>query len=749
MKKAALLFTLGCLTAAAAFAATEVCIPHVTVAGGWTTVVKLYNPGYTTAQYTAQRYNAAGDPVGVELSGTLPERSWGSIGGSALAYEGFLRVTSAWNLLVKVEYRYADTPSVCEFFLDGATSTGWVLPNSSRSWMNYTGLAVVNTSASPATLTVQGWKNGAKVAPDFSRSLGPGEKFVALTDQLWTGVGYDDLDTLVVRCSTYLPAPVSITGNFAGDRHLFFAGQVEPHKGKPTDASPPPTASLGDPRAPAMINAWCSHVTAAGGWKTTVSLFNASGATGNYTYTTYDAQGNETGSFLMGSIPAMSWAEIPHTTLNYEGSLQVTGSDNVVVKSTYQFGDSPSVCEFYVSPNTAGNWVIPNSVRSWMNYTGLAFVNPTASTVQVSVEAWKNGRMVALPSRHNLAAHAKFVRLSEQLWTGIGYDDADTLVVRTSASIPAPISITGNSAGDRHLFFAAQAEPVNGQAADPVGPDPIVGALRFIPRGLFVQGSPAGEPCREDNENQFVHLLNTNLAAMETEVTRQMWADLRAVQPGLPADPSAVWLMQTLNYPVQQLKWHAAVLFANLLSLQNGLQRCYYKDWLMLIPVDASNYAEGTIYWRTDANGYRLPTEGEWEYMCRAGTSTPFWIAEPAYAASNCEDPLMEGYDQLETAGWFSANSSDRTHLCGYKAANPWGLFDVHGNVQEFCWDAHGAYPSGSQVDYRGPAFNTFHITRGGNWDQSARAMRSAQRSSLADYGSSNRIGFRLVRTLP
>lgn len=748
MKKAFLILTVLLGTAAMVAGATDVWIPHITSVGGWKTVVRMYNPGYTPAEFTVQKYDAEGNPFDPALPGSWPERSWGEINSAYLGYEGSLRITSAWNYLVKVEYRCGTTPSVCEFFLSGTPATGWVLPNSTRTWLDYTGLAVVNTHASPVTLIVQGWKGGAKVASDFTRDLAPGEKFVALTDQLWSGVGYDDLDTLIVRSTAAIQTPVSITGNYAGDRHLFFAGQLEPHKGK-MEASALDERLAGSAASPEGVSVWCSHVTAAGGWKTSVSLYNASMEAGSYSYTKYDAEGNELGSFLLGIIPSRAWVVIPHTILNYEGTVKVSGSDNVLAKSTYQLGDSPSVCEFYLSPDTAADWVIPNPVRSWMDYTGLALVNPTSSNVGISIEAWKGGKMVAPPSHYNLAAKAKFVRLSNQIWSGIEYDEVDTVVVRASTAISSPISITGNNTGDRHLFFAGQAEPVNGSAADPVGPDPIAGPLRFIPRGLFVQGSPSSEPCREDIETQFTHLINTQFAAMETEVTRQMWADLKAVQPSLPADPSAVWLLQNLEYPVQQVKWHTTVLFANLLSLQNGLQRCYYKDWLMLIPVDASNYAEGTIYWRTDANGYRLPTEGEWEYMCRAGTSTPFWIVEPVYSTANCGDTLMEGYDQLETVGWFSANSSDKTHRCGTKAANPWGLFDVHGNVKEFCWDSWGTYPSGSQVDYRGPAFNAMHMTRGGNWGQYARQMRSAYRDGLSDNGSNNRIGFRLVRTLP
>ncbi|MBP7865101.1 MAG: SUMF1/EgtB/PvdO family nonheme iron enzyme [Acidobacteria bacterium] len=749
MKTGLLIVSLFLVTTSA-MAAINVWVPHVTNVGGWTTVIKMYNPGYTAAEFTAQKYDVAGNPVGAPMTGSWPERAWGEIGSSYLDHEGSVNIHSSWNYLVKVEYRYGSTPSVCEFFLSDYAIPGWILPTSARSWLDYTGLAVLNTDSLTTGLTVEGWKDGVKVAPDFHRDLASREKFVALSDQLWTGIGYSDLDTLVVR-STAIQAPMSITGNFAGDRHLFFAGQYEPIYGKPGDvplSGQPPDADS----APESVTFWCAHVTAVGGWKTSVQLYNATSSTATYSYAKYDTEGHELGNFPLGLIPARAWAEIPHTVLNYEGTVQISGSDMVLAKSTYQFGDSPSVCEFYLSTKNETNWVIPNSVRSWMNYTGLALVNSTDAPIEVNLEAWKNGKMVAWPVRCNLAARSKYVNLSNQIWSGIDYNEVDTLIARSSSAITAPISITGNNAGDRHLFFAGQAEPDNGNAGDPVGPDPLIGPLRFIPRGLYVQGSPTSEPCRQSNETQFTHLINTKFAAMETEVSRRMWADLKTVQPTLPDDPSEVWLMQSLDYPVQNVSWNHAVLFANLLSVQNGFQPCYFKDFMMLVPVSASNYQTGATYWRSAATGYRLPTEGEWEYLCRAGTSTPFWIVEPAYSAANCGNTGETGYDQLETAAWFKANGAGKTNLCGFKAANPWGLCDVHGNVHEWCWDWFGTYPTGGQVDYHGPSsgeFGDYRVLRGGSWDQAAQNARSAYRGSINPAASSNLLGFRLVRTLP
>ena len=94
----------------------------------------------------------------------------------------------------------------------------------------------------------------------------------------------------------------------------------------------------------------------------------------------------------------------------------------------------------------------------------------------------------------------------------------------------------------------------------------------------FVQGSTTDEPCRSTAETQFTHVLTRDLAVMETEITRQMWADLKAVQPTLPIDPTNTSYGSGMTNPVQNPTWYETVLFANLLSVRNGLTRCYYKD---------------------------------------------------------------------------------------------------------------------------------------------------------------------------
>ena len=130
---------------------------------------------------------------------------------------------------------------------------------------------------------------------------------------------------------------------------------------------------------------------------------------------------------------------------------------------------------------------------------------------------------------------------------------------------------------------------------------------------------------------------------------------------------------------------------------------------------------------------YRLPTEAEWEYACRAGTKTEYYTGD--------------GEAALNEAGWYKNNSEGKTHPVGQKKPNPWGLYDLHCNVGQWCSDYHGDYPAGNVADPRGPAVgdkDASHVLRGGSWGAFPARCRAALRDWHApDYRTSG-IGFRV-----
>ena len=130
---------------------------------------------------------------------------------------------------------------------------------------------------------------------------------------------------------------------------------------------------------------------------------------------------------------------------------------------------------------------------------------------------------------------------------------------------------------------------------------------------------------------------------------------------------------------------------------------------------------------------YRLPTEAEWEYACRAGTTTAYSFGD--------DDKL------LGDVGWFKENSDSKTHPVGGKKSNTWGLYDMHGNVDEWCGDWHGGYPDGEVMDPQGPSSGVLRVNRGGSWGGTARDCRSATRSSYVPSDRRGSLGLRVVRS--
>jgi formylglycine-generating enzyme required for sulfatase activity len=179
--------------------------------------------------------------------------------------------------------------------------------------------------------------------------------------------------------------------------------------------------------------------------------------------------------------------------------------------------------------------------------------------------------------------------------------------------------------------------------------------------------------------------------------------------------------------PVEQMRWSDAVRYCNARSKAEGLEPCYdLNTW-------KCNFA---------ANGYRLPTEAEWEYACRAGTTTAYFFGD---------DQL-----KLKAYAWYEDNSASKPRPVGQKPPNPWGLYDMHGNVWEWCNDFYKVdyYQESPKENPRGPQTGETKVLRGGAWKFSAESCRSGYRYNenpgYADVCFGYDIyGFRCVRDAP
>lgn len=228
--------------------------------------------------------------------------------------------------------------------------------------------------------------------------------------------------------------------------------------------------------------------------------------------------------------------------------------------------------------------------------------------------------------------------------------------------------------------------------------------LVLIPNGTFIMGSPEREDGREENETQQHEVtISKDYYLGVYEVTQAQYEKVIGKNPS--HFQGAIVGNENADLPVDYVSWDDAVAFCKKLS-----------D----LPEEKK---AGRVY--------RLPTEAQWEYACRAGSKT-------AYSFDDEEGLLPEH-------GWFNRNSSNRTHTVGLLEPNAWGLYDMHGNVWEWCSDWYEEYPKGAVSDPTGPKKGSLRVIRDGSWHDLAANCRSAIRYWYTPDVRSINLGFRVA----
>ena len=219
--------------------------------------------------------------------------------------------------------------------------------------------------------------------------------------------------------------------------------------------------------------------------------------------------------------------------------------------------------------------------------------------------------------------------------------------------------------------------------------------LQLLPAGKFVMGSDSPNAEADERPAHEVSLTQSFYIGMH-EITQEQYEKVMGDNPSEKKAPQE---------PVANVRWNDAVEYCKRLS----------------------NSAEE----KTAGRVYRLPTEAEWEYACRAGTTTKFRF----------------GADEshLSEYAWFDESRSRSPQRVGQKKPNKWGLYDMHGNVSEWCHDRHGDYPIDAVTDPLGPSSGAYRVRRGGNWGGTARSCRSSNRYGFRPSARSRYLGFRLA----
>jgi formylglycine-generating enzyme required for sulfatase activity len=227
--------------------------------------------------------------------------------------------------------------------------------------------------------------------------------------------------------------------------------------------------------------------------------------------------------------------------------------------------------------------------------------------------------------------------------------------------------------------------------------------LVLIPKGTFMMGSPKSDEGRQWDETQHEVTISKDYYLGVYEVTQAQYEKVMGKNPSY--FQGAKVGNENADLPVENVSWDDTVEFCKKLS-----------D----LPEEKK---AGRVY--------RLPTEAEWEYACRAGGVTAFSFGESS--------------ESLGDYAWFDENSRRQTHPVGQKKPNAWGLYDLHGNVWEWCSDRYGEYPQGAVSDPTGPKGGSGRVYRGGSWHYVAAFCRSAIRGRLAPSYRDYNFGFRVA----
>jgi formylglycine-generating enzyme required for sulfatase activity/WD40 repeat protein len=267
----------------------------------------------------------------------------------------------------------------------------------------------------------------------------------------------------------------------------------------------------------------------------------------------------------------------------------------------------------------------------------------------------------------------------------------------------------------------------------------------LIPPGEFLMGSTAEEIAaglKDAGEDKYWQeriqseapqhkvILTQPVYLGVNEVTQAEYEKVMGVNPShfapMGMGKEAVAGLETAKHPVEMVSWNDAAEFCTKLSNQEKLKPFYFRAGDTITPLDGT--------------GYRLPSEAEWEFACRAGTTTKYWIGD------NDED--------LVQAGWFVGNSGGRTHAAGEPKANPFGLADIHGNVLEWVqdgWDAtyYGQFQEKPSINPNSPfSTGSQRVIRGGSWYKTASRCRSSYRDAVVPTYLNHFIGFRAALTV-
>lgn len=399
-------------------------------------------------------------------------------------------------------------------------------------------------------------------------------------------------------------------------------------------------------------------------------------------------------------------AQLATVLYRIEGTPAVTGTD--------VFTDTPDGAWY-------GDAVLWASQQGFVSgYGGGQFgPNNPVSREQMTTILWRYAGSPAVDEANDYTDRASIATYAA---AAVNWASANNIVVPVSAGVFSPKSDATRAQVANALMnydrSRQSASSPNTPAAD--GKDDFA----LIQGGSFQMGSPASEPERSSDETQHNVTVGSFYMA-KTEVSQEEYQAVMGSNPSVTTGN---------NLPVTNITWYDAIQYCNKLSEAEGLTPCY-------------TISGTTVTWDKAANGYRLPTEAEWEYAARANTTTPFHFGGYVHNSdANCYNAY--GYNNNASGEWVNGSDSylRKTVAVDQYAANAYDLHNMHGNAAEWVWDWYGGYNTTAVANPTGPESGNAKIVRGGGWNDHPKHIRSAYRGAQPADVSLYSIGMRPVR---
>jgi len=367
--------------------------------------------------------------------------------------------------------------------------------------------------------------------------------------------------------------------------------------------------------------------------------------------------------------------------------------------------------------------------------TGPGTTNPGTTTPVISIPAEPSSATVTAGNAQlSLSWSAISGATSYEVWYGTSSSSSSASKFGSDVTVTSAV-VTGLTNGTLYYIWLKAKN-----SAGTSGFGTVASETTSTPVSLTMVSVTGGTFQRDSTSTNTSTVTAFRMSAKE--ITRAQFVAI------MGNDPSNTTYSSGTTDPVQKVNWYHAIAFCNKLSIAEGFTRVYNVSgfandaaWTSLayasIPTTSnSTWNAATCNW--SANGYRLPTEMEW-----------MWAAMGASGGTNGYLKAFAGSTGSNAIGdyaWYDSNSSNKTHPAGVKLPNEFGLYDMSGNVREWCWDWYGMYPVGAQTDYRGAASGTDRVVPNGSYFNIADFVAVAYRLNYYPDLQSSTIGFRVVR---